>query len=473
MRKTFSCLCFLLFLFIAGSNTLIAQNYTDTIYNIASVTDLDYGTATEFSGNTAQLKLDISYPVDAPTPECGYPLVFIIHGGAFLVGSKDDAGIVNLRHQFASRGFVAVAINYRLGFFQTHLNLNCNIPNWNCLNAADEAEWHRAWYRGVQDCCGAIRYIIKQTLPVTVDASKICLFGESAGSFIAMGTAYMDMESEKPISCGSIDQVQLPNSAYFNTCIAPNVWGIPINQMNTQRPDLGSIKGQLHLDAPAHQIIAVANNFGGMFFDLFSNYSEFIPDLYSFHQPNDLIVPIGYNKILQGYSDCAASTGCIGIISRPFIYGSGAISYLRDTLNIPASAKPNIVLEQTNNNADCLQQTINPSTGGHQYDNYWLRTTAAAAFFGNRIQNVACISLLPDTELPNQVSITIINNTAYLQTYTHSGTIQLFDIAGRMMFYNNITDQVTQIQLPDASGIYLLRYVCGDSAIVERINLLK
>ena len=166
-------LCLLLIILDVRPNSAYAQIYLDTLFTIQSVTDITYGTGTEFSGQERELKLDVSVPVNAPLPECGRPLVLIIHGGAFLEGSKDDAGIKLLRQDFAKRGYIAASISYRLGFFLTDQNLNCNVPKWNCLNAADESEWIRAWYRGVQDAKGAIRFLLKQTNDFPIDRKSV------------------------------------------------------------------------------------------------------------------------------------------------------------------------------------------------------------------------------------------------------------------------------------------------------------
>lgn len=451
-------------LFIPLVSMLSAQNYVDTAYAIQSVTNLQYGTATAFAGQPTNLFLDVSYPINAPLPECGRPLVLIIHGGAFIAGSKDDAGIVALRNDFAKRGFIAASIGYRLGFFQTELNLNCNIPNWNCLNAADEAEWIRAWYRGVQDVKGAIRFLLNQNKTFPIDASRVCLLGESAGGFIAMGVAYLDVESEKPAFCEAQPAAALPNSVYYTPCIDPSSWDIPINQMNPARPDLGGINGNLNPDAPPYTILAVANMFGGMVKDLFSEYASPAPDLYTFHQPNDLIVPFGYSRILAGFSDCAVGTGCVAMISRPFIYGSAAINQLRDTVSIPEADKPFIQFDQTSNTANCLQQVLDPSVGGHQYDSYWLRTTNAAAFFASRILAQGCTSTGITPRIAFQkFSVHQDETDLVVSQLIGAGELSLYDSQGRCIFRLPVRD--TSVRVPinvHSSGVYIVAF-SGDA----------
>jgi hypothetical protein len=470
MRKIVLTLCVVL---IGVLNPLQAQNYVDTVYSIQSISNLEYGTATAFAGQSTNLFLDVSFPINAPLPECGRPLVLIIHGGAFIAGSKDDAGIVALRNDFAKRGFIAASINYRLGFFQTDLNLNCNIPNWNCLNAADEAEWIRAWYRGVQDAKGALRFLLNQSKAFPIDASRVCILGESAGGFIAMGVAYLDQESEKPTFCEVQPDAALPNTVYYTTCIDPASWDIPINQMNTARPDLGSINGNLNPVAPPYTILAVGNMFGGLFQDLFSQYASPTADLYTFHQPNDLIVPFGYSRILAGFSDCAVGTGCVSMISRPFIYGSSAINQLRDTVSIPEADKPFIQFDQTNNTANCLQQVLDPNVGGHQYDSYWLRTTNAASFFASRILAEGCSATgVESITNPMRFSVCTNEEALMVSNLSNPGTLILYDLQGRII--NKIEANSSSVHIPiryQSPGIYILRYESNGKIQAQKVAI--
>ncbi len=461
---------FSLILLYAGTNCALAQIYVDTIYQIQTVTDILYGNATEFSGQERELKLDISVPLNAPLPVCGRPLVLIIHGGAFLEGSKDDAGIKLLRQDFAKRGYIAASISYRLGFFLTNQNLNCNVPKWNCLNATEESEWIRAWYRGVQDAKGAIRYLLKQTNDYPIDRNQVFLLGESAGGFISLGVAYLDQEAEKPISCGAVNAVTLPNPSYYDACIAPNIWDIPIAQMNTQRPDLGPVSGLLHTDAPDYHIVAVANMFGGLIAELFSQYSGKMPDLYTFHQPNDLIVPFGYSRILQGFNDCAVAANCVNMINRPFVYGSAAITQLIDTLNIAEADKPIVQFEQTTNTSNCIQQVIDPATGGHQYDSYWLRTTQAATFFASRIQENTCLNSFHDAlAISNPIAVDVMPDGLRVRNIGAVGIIELFDLSGKKIITVRAAPDSVHILLPPLSGLFIMRYITTQGIQVHKL----
>jgi acetyl esterase/lipase len=77
------------------------------IRGVERIADLSYGDAGERN------LLDI-YRARAPTTETARPIFLWIHGGAWTVGHKSQQGIP-LLYRMASRGWVSVAINYRLG----------------------------------------------------------------------------------------------------------------------------------------------------------------------------------------------------------------------------------------------------------------------------------------------------------------------------------------------------------------------
>jgi acetyl esterase/lipase len=56
--------------------------------------------------------LDVYSPVDG-VPEGGAPVLLQVHGGGWTIGSKEQQGLA-LMHHLAAKGWVCVAINYRL-----------------------------------------------------------------------------------------------------------------------------------------------------------------------------------------------------------------------------------------------------------------------------------------------------------------------------------------------------------------------
>ncbi|MDA8886788.1 alpha/beta hydrolase [Bacteroidia bacterium] len=254
-----------------------------------------------------KLEMDISYPTDDTIPVCGGPLIVLIHGGTWLLGSKEDVSVVRMREDFAKRGYASASVNYRLGQFNTHLRVNCNVSslfdvNWNCLNMADESEWYRAQHRAVQDVNGAIRFLVNNATSYNIDPSNIFIVGESAGGFVALSAGFTDNNSELIDSLtGAYPNVPKPNSIYESTCIQANGFALDIDSMDLSRPELGSYEGLLNPPVNnSYSIKGVGSFFGGVFNNVFHSISSTIPALYLYHQPCDLIVPYNYSRVFTG-----------------------------------------------------------------------------------------------------------------------------------------------------------------------------
>lgn len=65
------------------------------------------------AGKTVRLKLDVYTPLEDPKPNEKRPAVLQIHGGAWVLGSKDEQGIPLLNH-LASCGWVGFNADYQL-----------------------------------------------------------------------------------------------------------------------------------------------------------------------------------------------------------------------------------------------------------------------------------------------------------------------------------------------------------------------
>ncbi len=390
-----------------------SQDWVDTTHTIQTSFDIQYGTATNFAGNSINLEMDISYPTNDTIPPCGRPLILLIHGGAWLVGSKEDAAIVRMREDFAKRGYTAASVNYRLGQYNTDASVNCNASslfnvNWNCLNMTDEGEWYRAKHRAVQDVNGAIRFLVNNAATYNIDPSNIFIAGESAGGFIALSTGFIDDDSEVLNNLiGLNPDAPAPNALYESSCIQSNGFAANIESMDLSRPDLGSYQGSLNYPAnQPYSIKGVGSFFGGVFTNIFPSNSSQIPALYLYHQPCDLIVPYNHAKAFAGYQNCLMGfpTYCGYIVNKPQVYGSYGIKLMLDTMITNDTPSPDYLLDNTTNSWNCLEQT-NSSQVCHAIDNYWLRTSNMATFFATKIDDCPPTSLDYVNNSLNEISI--------------------------------------------------------------------
>lgn len=136
---------------------------------VVAQTGLVYGTAVDWSGATVSLLADVyTPPAGAPSPR---PAVILIHGGAFVGGSRSDyAGVAR---KWAVRGYVAVAIDYRLD-----PRLVTDASPANQLAAATNA---------TLDGETAVRWVKGHAATYGVDTARVIASGDSAGGAIALG----------------------------------------------------------------------------------------------------------------------------------------------------------------------------------------------------------------------------------------------------------------------------------------------
>jgi hypothetical protein len=453
------------------SNFVFSQQWIDKKYVYDSTLNVVYGTAINFNGGIDTLKLDLYQPIcDDSKHISKKPLMIVIHGGAFLAGDKNETTISALCRQFAKRGYVTASINYRLGFIADEAAWSCNYPNYSCVFATDSAEWHRALYRGIQDGKGALRFLVNRKDKYRIDTEHIFVTGESAGAFVALGMALLDVDSERPSQTYQLPNVLKPNNNTAS-CIYNLNKTFPNNTL--LRPDLGGIEGNIEPSTQKYTIKGVGNFYGAVTSNLLklNKVGTPKPAIYSFHQPCDLIVPIDSGMVYQGLSWCFTNGyNCNGIKNTAKLYGSRTINHW-NTKNsygytmqseFTSTAFPNSFLFGT---GSCVDQVNNPC---HAYDNFTLRETNLAKFFANFIQiTPICefnmtnseehffdtnnnIQLFPN---PTQDVIELVIND--IGTYN----ITIFDLLGKIMFSK--TNIINQHELLDFSsfpdGIYSIK----------------
>lgn len=116
-----------------------------------------------------ELKMDIYKPEqDGSGPR---PLLLMMHGGSFFVGHKEEKGQAGWCEYFASLGYVAVSINYRLGF----------LPTRGGLAEAED--------RALEDADAALRYLLDRK-DLRIDPDYIFAAGTSAGAMLALRLAF-------------------------------------------------------------------------------------------------------------------------------------------------------------------------------------------------------------------------------------------------------------------------------------------
>jgi hypothetical protein len=140
---------------------------------------------------TANLRCDIYAPSGDTILK--RPVVIVAHTGSFLpaivnrqaTGNKDDSSIVEICNRFAKKGYVAVALNYRLG--------------WNAASSVQAEATEgllKATYRGIQDVRNCIRFLRSNATMYGIDTSMIVVGGQGTGGYIALAFGTVDKRAE-------------------------------------------------------------------------------------------------------------------------------------------------------------------------------------------------------------------------------------------------------------------------------------
>lgn len=140
---------------------------------------------------TANLKCDV-YTPDGDTI-ASRPVVLVLHTGSYIpavanrqtTGSKDDSAIVELCARFAKKGYVAVAVNYRLGWRAT-----------STIQGVLAEDLIKATFRGIQDVRNCIRFLRSNASTYGIDTSKIIVGGQGTGGYIALAFGTVDKRSK-------------------------------------------------------------------------------------------------------------------------------------------------------------------------------------------------------------------------------------------------------------------------------------
>jgi acetyl esterase/lipase len=143
-----------------------------------------YGSNINSEGKKQDLVMDIYYPKDRADGK-KHPMVMLIHGGTFLNGKKED--MAKLCKQMADSGFVAVTIDYRLGWNVKSAIGGCKTLDANSLVLAN--------YRAMQDAHAAMRFLAANAAKYQIDTKWLFIGGGSAGAIMALNVAYANPKS--------------------------------------------------------------------------------------------------------------------------------------------------------------------------------------------------------------------------------------------------------------------------------------
>ena len=239
------------------------------------------------------------------------PVIIVAHTGSFLppilngqaTGSKLDSSIVEQCRRWAKKGYVAVAMNNRLGWNPT--STDQNVRTSTLIQAA---------YRGVQDAKAMVRYMRMTAATGNnygINPNKIVFGGHGTGAYIALGYATLDTLTEiwtlpKFINFSNPAQPvpYIPPSDPSNptTTIFGNINGTDTGYCPVLDSNGAPIPGQFWMsnipNNPSYSNdINMVFNLGGAVPDISWLQSGDVP-MVSFHCANDPYAPIDTGDVI-------------------------------------------------------------------------------------------------------------------------------------------------------------------------------
>jgi len=134
------------------------------------------------------------------------PAIVCIHGGGFSQGDRNKVEFVKWAKHFASRGFVAVSIDYRLEANRPPHRGNMSTANLDAM----------------YDAKAAVRWLQKNRAEYRVDPNRIAAFGGSAG---AMTVAYLTAVPGEGNSGNSGYPSNITAGVSLSGILQPQEWG--------------------------------------------------------------------------------------------------------------------------------------------------------------------------------------------------------------------------------------------------------
>ncbi|MCB0761495.1 MAG: T9SS type A sorting domain-containing protein [Flavobacteriales bacterium] len=182
------------------------------------------------------ISMDIYYPDMEVDDIDARPVIVYLHTGNFLppplngscTGLRTDSAAVALCRGWARRGYVAISADYRLGW--NPLGTTIEIRRGTLLNAV---------YRAIHDAKMAVRYVRADAMDSNtwgIDETKIALYGQGSGGYIATSYATLDDAPTELFLDKFLPSQFDPNTSYVDTLMVgvPEGWGFP-NSLNLYR----------------------------------------------------------------------------------------------------------------------------------------------------------------------------------------------------------------------------------------------
>ena len=375
MKKSLQNLIAISLLFIGITTNAQQMRYLEDVFpNVTTTSDVQYAENISIlpmllgaAPTISPLFCDVYEPTgDTLTNR---PVIILAHTGSFLpavlngqpTGGKTDSSVVQQCIRWAKKGYVAVAMDNRLGWNATSTDQNERTST--LLQAA---------YRGIQDAKAMVRFLRKTEdldgNPYGIDVNKIVLGGQGTGGYISLGYATLDTVSELYLA-KFMDLTTTPNPTPF---VYPPFFGNIDGTDSTYLPDFASPTGQTELwnvpNWPSYSNdINMAFNIGGCLADSSWLEQGDVP-IVSFHCAKDESGPYANGDVIVPTTQqfVVEAQGSYIVQKHQDMYGNNAVF-------ANAGLTDNFTQAATSNNTSF--NTINNYPVGNNYEGLYTFVT--------------------------------------------------------------------------------------------------
>jgi alpha/beta superfamily hydrolase len=178
-----------------------ADRYTKAVFtDVKSTKNITYCENYSFEPflfggkNTKKVSLKCDFYEPAGDKETKRPLVIFLHTGNFVPqptfggstqGRTSDSVLVEVATRLSKMGYACASADYRIGWAPTSTSETTR--KFTLINAA---------YRGVQDIRSCIRFFKKNADKYGIDTSRVVVWGNGTGGYIAYGAATLNTYPE-------------------------------------------------------------------------------------------------------------------------------------------------------------------------------------------------------------------------------------------------------------------------------------
>lgn len=464
------------------------------------------------------------------------PVIIVAHTGSFLpavangqpTGSRKDSSIVEQCVRWAKKGYVAVAMDNRLGW--NPVSTDQNVRTSTLLQAA---------YRGIQDAKAMVRYM-RMTEdngnPYGIDPNKIVLGGHGTGAYISLGYATLDDEAELylpkfidmsnpqtpipyviPVYMGNIDGTDMTYAPMLDSN------GIPMIDTSTG-VIIPLVDSTMPLNIPNNPTysndINLAFNLGGALADISWLEAGDIP-IVSFHCQNDpyapldtgdVIVPTTGDFVVEVMGSRTVQHYSNQYGNNDVFINAGFTDVYTTTANVNNSGNEGLYIFQTpapsttpnafgemeeeqgapwdwwdNNMYDLMFQAVNQSPAGYGAANSLLGNPDMSASKGrsyiDTIQGYLNPRIYVALNLGNALSVYNVmdhstkiypnpakNNITITNSNFVINSVELYNISGQKVKSKIINSMQTNLNLSGLEkGIYILNINSNDTSIKRKV----